>query len=160
MGLDVVEQVVPDDGARLDTERVEGAHVAQHPAANVVGVVELDDIVPGQGPSVAPGPADRDRRVVGVVDVVVGDPVASALPDPDADGRGIDDPDVVDVAVGEDVPARLLRLLSAHPGLADLHAARAQVRHFAAGDPVLLAAAGEFDGVLAQVQEAAVLDAA
>ena len=41
---------------------------------------------------VAPGPADADAGVVEVGDLVVGDGVVGAVTDPDADGTGEDPP--------------------------------------------------------------------
>lgn len=45
VGTDVVDVVAANDGAGLDAEGIDAAHVAEHAAADVVDVVVLDTIV-------------------------------------------------------------------------------------------------------------------
>ena len=52
---------------------------------------------------VAPRPAHRDRRVVEVVNVVVRDRIAAALPHPHADRGGVHGAEIVDLVVGDGV---------------------------------------------------------
>src|SRR5438477_492225 len=62
---DVMADVVTNDGSRLQAERIDSAHVGKDRAiavgkpADVVKVVEFDDIAPGQRQAVAPAPSIR-----------------------------------------------------------------------------------------------------
>src|SRR5882762_5929950 len=56
--VDVVNQVVANDGARLRAERVNGAHVAQPGLADMMHMVELDNISTAGRFAIAPGPSD------------------------------------------------------------------------------------------------------
>src|SRR5205823_428240 len=79
---DVMPEVVANDRAWLLAQGVNAAHVAQDWAvaagfdADVVDVVELDEVVGGEGGAVAPGPADGDAGVIKIVNEIVGDAVA------------------------------------------------------------------------------------
>ena len=153
-------QVVALHGAGLDAQRVDAAHIAQQAAADVVEVVEFDPIVMRGGGAVAPRPAERNGGVVRVADFVVRNRVAAALANPHAHRRGINDANVVDVISGNHNPARRLRFARGDLGIADLHASRAEVRHFIAHHLVVLRAFVNLQRVLAQMNESALLDAA
>src|ERR1051326_5982242 len=64
---DVVPQIVTNNGARLFAECVDAAHVAQNRTvairfeADVMNMVELDDVVAGKGGPITPGPANRSE---------------------------------------------------------------------------------------------------
>src|ERR1039458_1045337 len=98
-------------------------------------VVELDRIVGCQRPPVAPRPAYRDAGVVEVMDEVVRY-----------------------AAVGDFVGAGLLGRLVANAGFANLHAAGAEVGELTLNDAVALAAARQFQAVVAEVRKPAVLE--
>ncbi len=90
IGIDVVEDVVADDGAFGGAERVDAAHVAQQAPAEVMDVIEGERVPFGQALAVAPRPAGGDAGVEEVGDFVVRDAVVAALPDPHAHGAGKD----------------------------------------------------------------------
>jgi len=45
IGLHIVNQVVAQNGSLLDAQRVNAAHVAQHALADVVEMIELNEVV-------------------------------------------------------------------------------------------------------------------
>src|ERR1035441_1564177 len=117
----------------------------------MVYVVQLDHVIGCQRPPVAPGPTDRDAGVIEVVNEVVREVIPSRLPDPNADRAGEQFAAVMDVAAADFVGAGLFGVLVAHAGFAKLHAARAEVREFTPDDTIALAAARQFQAVVAKV---------
>src|SRR5690349_5586836 len=85
---DVVKVVVSDHRSDLSPERIDPAHVAQGrlgvsgPIAEVIDLVELDEVPSRLRGAVSPGPPDRDARVVEFGDPIVRDPVVTGLTDP------------------------------------------------------------------------------
>ena len=77
------------------------------------------------------------------------------LPDPDADGGGMDTPTVGDPAIADDVIARLRLFIVADRCLPDEYAARAEVGHLAAIETVVLAALAPFHRVSAGLPDGA-----
>src|SRR5208282_3507093 len=61
--IDVVYQVVANDRAGLDAQSVNSTHVAQAPLADVVQVIEFDDVALAGPIAVTPRPTDRNRGV-------------------------------------------------------------------------------------------------
>ena len=96
-----MDEVVLDDGAGLDAEGVDAAHVAEHVFADVMEIVECDEIAAGLILSVAPGPADGDGGVEEIVDVVMDDLVVSTLQHPYSYSACVDVAEIVDVVVGD-----------------------------------------------------------
>lgn len=76
----------------LDAQSVNAAHVAQNwsvaiaPFADVVDMVELNDIASSERIAIAPSPTDADARVVKVGNFVVDDAVVGTLTNPNSDG--------------------------------------------------------------------------
>ena len=74
---DVVPEVVADDGSGLFAKRVDAAHVAQDRAiavgqhANMMNVVELDNVVVGRRRAVTPRPTDGYTRVIEIVNQII-----------------------------------------------------------------------------------------
>ena len=158
VGVDVVEDIVADDGAFGRPQRVDAAHVAQHAVAQVMDVVETDAVVLGEPVAISPTPAGGNAGVVEVGDVVVGHRVVAALSNPDADGRRVDPAAMVDdVVVHRDV-MRPFGQVAADSALADANTAGAEVGQVAVADLAVLAAAAEPGGVVARVQDLAVDD--
>src|SRR6266516_1807972 len=60
-GVHIVDQIVAEHGARLRTKRIDPAHIAEPEFADVVQMVELDDIRAAGRFTIAPGPAHRNR---------------------------------------------------------------------------------------------------
>lgn len=67
VGPQVVEHVVPDDAAGRNAQAIDQARIAQDALAEIVDVVELDDVIRGPVRLQAPIPADADPGVVEVV---------------------------------------------------------------------------------------------
>jgi len=155
-GVDVVDQIVADDGAALDAQCIDSAHVAEHKLADVVHVIELDDIFAAGRLLVAPVPADRNRRVIEIVDMVVRDAIAAALQNKDADGRWVNHAEMVHFVVGYDLAVVLLEWLLAFGGFADANSTATDVEHLVADNLSSLAAAAKFQGIAGQVRERAV----
>ena len=156
---DVVEKVVPDDGAGLRSKRVDAAHVAESSLADVVDVVELDDVFPAGRGLVTPVPTHGDPGVVEVVDVVMRDAIGAGLEKDDADARVHDAAELVEMVVGDRVAVaggEVGRSAVAH--LADADAARAEGAELVADHFPALRASAEFQSVAAEVAEAAVLE--
>ena len=158
--VDVVHQIVAQHRPRRIAQAVDAAHVAEHAAADVVDVVELDHVVMGAGRGIAPTPADRDAGVVQVADLVVRDPVVAGPADPDAHRAGIDLAAVVDQVVVDGIALGGLGLGPRVALLAETHAAGSQVVNLVACDPVVLAAEPQPDAVGSQVRQFAALDRA
>ena len=122
-----MHHVAVDGGPFGRTQRVDRAHVAQHAPPDVVDVVEINVIALGQAIRITPPPPDRDAGVAEVGNLVVGNAVVGGMPDPYADGTGEDMPPVADDVVVERDVMRTLILLAPYAGLAEAHAAGAQV---------------------------------
>ena len=97
-----------DARARRDAQRVNAAHIAERATADMVQVIEFDDVSLALRLGVTPGPANRDRRVEKVGDVVVRDRVVARLPDPDADTAWKDPASAANDAVVHGDPAGLI----------------------------------------------------
>src|SRR6266576_3346545 len=80
-GGDIVPKIVHNSGARLLSERVNAGHVAQDRTitvglhADVMHVVERDEIVRRESIAVTPGPTDGNARVIKIMDVIVHDSI-------------------------------------------------------------------------------------
>ena len=85
-----MDQIVTNNGARLNAKGVNSTHVAEHLVADGVEMVKGNQIAFGLIRTIPPGPADRNGSVKKIVYVVVDDLVAAALQDPDADAGGVD----------------------------------------------------------------------
>ncbi len=136
-----------DARARRDAQRINTAHIAEHAAADMVQVIEFDDVSLALRLGVAPGPADRDRRVEEVSDVAVGDRVVARLADPDTDAARKDPDAAVDDAVVHGDPAGLVGGFRGDPSLTDPDAACAKIDQDAALDATVGAAMPEPDPV-------------
>src|ERR1043166_5378805 len=109
----------------------------------MMNVVVVDVIPRRRARPVTPRPADGNARVIEIGDLVVGDVVVAALPEPDADGAREHAPAVTnDAVVDRDVIGAFLRLRR-DAALADADAARAQVVRFAALHRAVVTAAAE-----------------
>ena len=86
--------------------------------------------------------------------------VAAALADPHTDRRRINNPDVMNVVVGNNNSARGLRRLLGDLRIANLYASRAEVCHFTFENFNVLCALMNLQRVLAKMSERAPLDAA
>ena len=160
VGIDVVDVVVAHRSAGRNAQRVHAAHVAHHPPADVVDVIELDLVVVGKALGIAPRPADGHPGIAEVGHVVVGDRVVGAVADPHAHraaeqvAAGADD-----VVVDGDVAGLLLGFGAAVlPALADAHPAGAHLVDVAPRDAAVAAAAAEPDAVAAHAADLAALD--
>ena len=93
-----MEDIAPYLGPALIAKRVDPAEIAQHRPfavaqdADMVHMIQLDDIPVRMCRAVPPCPADRDPGVLEIVDVVVDEAVERALADPHADGTVEDRP--------------------------------------------------------------------
>ncbi len=94
------------------------------------------------------------------MDEVVRDAIVGRMPDPDALRAGKHFAAVVDAAMADFIAAGLLGRLVANTGFADLRAARAEVGELTSNDAVSLAAARQFQAVVAEVRKPAVLEEA
>src|ERR1035441_10251045 len=121
-------------------------------------VIKLDRVIGCQRPPVSPRPSDRDGGVVEVMDQVVRDAVVGRLPDPNPLRAVKQIAAVVDAAAGDFVGAGLLGRLVAYAGLTNLHAAGTEVGELTLNDAVALAAARQFQAVVAEVREPAVFE--
>src|SRR5438874_2410087 len=70
-GVHVVNEIVANNRARLRAERVNRAHVAEAKLADLVEMIELDQVGAAGRVAVAPGPADGNGGVVKVMNVIV-----------------------------------------------------------------------------------------
>jgi len=152
-----VEPVVSDDRAVLDAEGVNSAHVAQNRSvavaafADVMDMVELNDVAPCQRASIAPSPTDADARVEKVGDFVVGDAVAVTLPDPNPDGAVEHPTPVTDDAIGHFVAESLLPFVVADLSFADFDAPCSQVKKLATDEAIFVTTPRKFHAVGAEV---------
>ncbi len=151
----VVDEVPAQDGARLDAERVDAAHVAEHALAQVVDVVALDAVAARDRLAVAPDPAAGDAAVVQVVDVVVRDDVVEAVHDQDADRAREHAAARVDGVVGDDVAARAVAGAGVDATAVDPYPTRAQIDDLVPDDADVQAPLAEHDPVQPQVPERA-----
>jgi hypothetical protein len=166
IAADVVEQVVPHDCPRLRAQGVDAAHVAEQPLADVVGVVELDDVVVARRRGVAPVPADRDRGVEEVVETVVRDVVRGAVEDEDPAGGREDPAQGVQVVVLDPVGVAGLRrdrpgfrgVLGRKRGRANTDAAGAKFLEPVGADAPVPAADADPEAVATEVGEGGLLD--
>ena len=156
----VVDEVAPHDGARLHAQQVDATHVREQPLADGVDMVLLDEVVMADTGTVAPHPTDRDATVEEVVDVVVGDDIAGRVHAQHADGAVEDAPGLMDVVVGNAIPAGAPALGLAGRRAVDLDPAGAQVAEFAAHHADAAAAVGEEQPVPADVADGAFLEGA
>ena len=95
----------------------------------------------------SPSPADRDASVPEAMNVVMGDEVVVRLADPDGDATGELIAAVGDRAIGDLIEGGLVIWGAANRHFADFDATRPEIGERAAGDPILLAAAGQFESV-------------
>src|ERR1017187_9572793 len=123
-------------------------------------VIKLDRVIGCQRPPVAPRPSDRDAGVVEVMDEVVRNAVVGRLPDPNTLRAGKQLAAVVDAAADNFIGAGLFGRVVAYAGFANLHAAGAEVGELTSNDAVALAAARQFQTVVAEVRKPAVLEEA
>ena len=122
-------------------------------------VVEIDRVLHRDRGRVPPAPADGNARVELVADVVVGHLVVAAVADPHADGPVMNPGGAVDdVVVADDVTGLRVRFGEVDAGLADHHAAAAQVVQPAALDAAVAASVAEPHAVRANVLDLAGLD--
>src|SRR5438445_5922709 len=103
IGLHIVNQVVAQNGSLLDAQRVNAAHIAQHTLADVVEMIEFDEVVAAGRFLIAPVPADGDGTVEKVVNVIVRDAILAALKNDDAHRRREDASEFMQVIVGDDM---------------------------------------------------------
>ena len=94
-GVDVMNQIVAKNRARLEAERINPAHIAEHFLADIVEMIEFDDIGAGRGLVISPGPTDRNRSVKSVMNFVVRNVITGGLKQKYPNSRRINDADIV-----------------------------------------------------------------
>src|SRR2546422_1356035 len=104
-----MDQVVAQDCSFLDAQRVNAAHIAQHALADVVEMIELDDVFTAGRFLITPVPSDGDGGVVKVVNVIVHDVILAALENDDADCRREDAPELMQMVVSDDLAEVLFK---------------------------------------------------
>ena len=149
----MVDEVVAHRGAFGGAERVDATHVAQQPLAEVVEVVPFDLVTLGRARGVAPAPADGDRRVEEIRDLVMRHLIVRGRADPDADRTREDHPAITDDIVMNPIMARVVLRLGLVVQRAHLHAAGAEVADEAFLDGHLATPLAEREAVAADMGE-------
>ena len=153
-----MNQIVAQDRSLLNSQRVNAAHVAEHTLADVVKVIELDDVVVAGRFLIAPIPSHGNGRVIKVVNMIVRDPILTALKN-DQTGRGrIHTAEFVQVVVANHVALVHFKRVLALRRLADANAARANVVNFIRGDLATLATFSQLEGVSTEMSEDAIFN--
>ena len=147
----MVDVVMTDRGAFGGAERVDAAHVAQEPFAEVVKVVPFDLVALGVAGRVAPAPADGDRRVEEVRDFVVRHLVVGGGANPDTDRAREDQAAIADDIIMHPVMAGMILGLGLVVERPDLHAAGTEVGDQAFLDGHLAGASAKREAVAADV---------
>src|SRR6266513_2681895 len=98
-----MDQGDAQDCSFLDAERVNPAHIAQHALADVVEMIELDEVVPTRRFLIAPVPSNGDGGVVKVVNVIVRDVILAALENDNTHRRREDAPELMQMVVSDDL---------------------------------------------------------
>jgi len=124
-----MDDVVAHHRAGLRAERVNGAHIAQPELPEVMKVIELDDVLAAGTLPVTPGPANRNRGIEQVMNMVVGDSVLSALDDEYARRRRIHQTDVVNMIVCDDMPLVHIERIPPNLRFAEADTARPGLTH-------------------------------
>ena len=133
-------------------------HVAQYAVADVVHVVVVNFVAFGQAVGVPPTPADRNRRVVKVTNVIMCDLVVAALADPYTDGTREDVAcRMNDVIVCNDMACTFV-FFCGDAGFADSYATRTEVVHERSFYSAVATALSKPHSVGADVGDPAILD--
>ena len=94
-----MKMIIMDRRAGRNPQRVDASHVAEHALADMMGVVEGHFVVVGSTRSVSPNPAQREGRVVEIIDIIMANHVVRRMADPNADSGRMQSPGVGDQAV-------------------------------------------------------------
>src|SRR2546425_434660 len=154
----VMNQVVAQDRSHLNSQRVNAAHVAEHALADVVKVIELDDIVVAGRFPIAPIPSHGNGGVIKVVNVIVRDPILTALKNNETDGWRINTAELMKMVVVDDMAVAHFKRVLALRRLADANAARANVVNFIRDDVATLATFAQLQGVSAEMSKDAMFN--
>src|SRR5436190_10047111 len=154
----VVNQIIAQDRSVLNSQGVNAAHVAEHALADVVKVIELDDVVVAGRFLIAPIPSHGNGRVIKVVNVIVRDPILTALKNDKPDGRRINTAKLVQVVVANDMAVVHFKRILALRRLADANAARANVVNFVPTYPTTLATLSQLQGVSTEMSKDAIFN--
>src|SRR2546425_6214791 len=152
----VMNQIVAQDRSLLNSQRVNAAHVAEHALADVVKVIELDDVVPAGRFLIAPIPSHGNRRVIKVVNMIVRDPILTALKNDQTDGGRINTAELMKMVVVDDMAVAHFKRVLALRRLADANAARANVVNFIRDDVATLATFSQLEGVSTEMSKDAI----
>src|SRR2546425_2685376 len=153
----VMNQIVAQDRSVLNSQCVNAAHVAEHALADVVKVIELDDVVVAGRFLITPIPSHGNGRVIKVVNMIVRDSILTALKNDQTDRGRINTAELVQVVVANDMAAVHFKRVLALRRLADANAARAYVVNFIPNDPTTLATFALLQGVSTEMSQDATL---
>jgi len=91
--VDIMDQVYCGSRCLSGCPGVNGAHVAQHALADIVKMIELDDVIVTRCFLIAPVPTHGNGGIIQVVNVIVGDAILTALEHQDPHRRFVPHPD-------------------------------------------------------------------
>src|SRR5438128_596135 len=155
-----VNQVVSEDGSLLDAQGVDATHVTQDALADVVEVIQLDDVLPAGRFLVTPVPTNGNGRVVEVMNVVMRNTILTALKDDDAHRWRENATELMKVVVHDEVAKTQFEGLTAPRRLSQADAARADVVDFICHDTASLTPRSQLQRVPAEVSKDAVFNRA
>src|SRR5437773_1730231 len=156
--LHVMDQIVAQDRSLLNSQRVNAAHVAEHTLADVVKVIELDDVVVAGRFLIAPIPSHGNGRIIKVVNMIVRDPILTALKNDQTDGGRINTAELMKMVVVDDMAVAHFKRVLALRRLADANAARANVVNFVPTYPTTLATLSQLQGVSTEMSKDAIFN--
>ena len=138
--IDVVDVIAPEHRTWRNTQRVDTAHVGQEALANVMYMIELNNIVTTDTTSVSPYPADRHSSVKSVMDIVVCHVIGRSVHQQYANGRRVLDTIRPDLVVADRIRAGAQKRVMTVRAPIDANSAGAQLGQPIRGELIVRAA--------------------